>query len=110
MMLRVPLDYRTTQHISNAVRSSGHFHILHQDDPMMVRSLAYVSFPAPTMVPRSVTYREFADFGGVRISWSAPVYVLSADFVDVLPADEDPMPFDGNPHPLLGQMHLNNHN
>ena len=62
------------------------------------------------MVPRSVTYREFADFGGVRISWSAPVYILSADFANILPADEDPMPFNGNPHPLPGNMQFNNHN
>ena len=62
------------------------------------------------MVPRDVVYHEYGDFGAIRVSWTTPVYVLSADFADVLPVSEDPMPFDGNPHPLPGQMHLNNHN
>ena len=110
MLLGVPLDYRRSQYLANVISTFGRFHHWHQDDPMMVRSLVYVSFPAPTMVPRSVTYREFADFGGVRISWSAPVYILSTDFADILPADEDPMPFNGNPHPLPGNMQFNNHN
>ena len=55
-------------------------------------------------------YREFADFGGSRISWTAPIYIFSADFADILPPDEDPMPFDGNPHPLPGHLQFHNHN
>ena len=47
---------------------------------------------------------------GSRISWSAPIYIFSADFADILPPDEDPMPFDGNPHPLPGHLQFNNHN
>ena len=46
---------------------------------------------------------------GVKVSWTALVYILSADFADALPADEDQMPPDGNPHPLPGQMMQNNH-
>ena len=57
-----------------------------------------------------MSYREYADFGGARISWTGPVYILSAYFEDVLPADEDPMPFNGNPHPLPGNMQFDNHN
>ena len=37
-------------------------------------------------------------------------YILSADFADIFPADEDPMPFNGNPHPLPRNMQFNNHN
>ena len=110
MLLGVPLDYRRPRYLADVISTFGRFHHWHQDDPMLVRSLAYVSFPAPTLVPRSVTYREYADFGGARISWSAPVYILSADFADILPADEDPMPFNGNPHPLPGNLHFENHN
>ena len=110
MLLGVPLDYRRSQYFADVISTFGRFHHWHQDDPMLIRSLAYVSFPAPTLVPRSVTYREYADFGGARISWSAPVYILSADFADVLPADEDPMPFNGNPHPLPGNLQFDNHN
>ena len=70
---------------------------------MLVRNLAYVSFPAPSLVPRDVVYREYTNFGGARISWTAPVYIMSTDFANVLPADEDPMPLDGNPHPMPGE-------
>jgi hypothetical protein len=40
----------------------------------------------------------------VRHSWTAPCFILSANFADVHPADEDPMPLNGNPHPLPLQL------
>ena len=110
MIVGIPLDYRRTQYIADAISTFGRFHHWHQDDPLLVRTLAYFSFPATTLVPRDVVYREFADFGGSRISWSAPIYIFSADFADILPPDEDPMPFDGNPHPLPGHLQFHNHN
>ena len=73
MIVGIPLDYKRTQFISDAISTFGRFHHWHQDDPLLVRTLAYVSFPATTLVPRDVVYREFADFGGSRISWSAPI-------------------------------------
>lgn len=109
MILGIPLDYRCTDYIADAISTFGHFHHWHQDDPRLVRTLAYVSFPAPSLVPRDVVYREYANFGGARVSWTAPIYILSAEFVDMITADEDPMPFDGNPHPLPGHMHFDNH-
>ncbi|KAM0868987.1 hypothetical protein ACQ4PT_040951 [Festuca glaucescens] len=33
-----------------------------------------------------------------------------ADFADIVPADEDQMPLDGNPHPMPGQMLQHEHN
>lgn len=32
-------------------------------------------------------------------SWSVPVYILDGHFPDAFPAEEDPVPFDGEPHP-----------
>jgi hypothetical protein len=43
-------------------------------------------------------------FTRIRRSWTAPVYIRTFDFADVIPANEDPMPVDGNPHPLLGAL------
>jgi hypothetical protein len=40
----------------------------------------------------------------VRESWTAPCYILDDVFTDVLSPDEDPMPFNGNHHPLPGQL------
>lgn len=67
-------------------------------------------FSCPAHVPRDIVYREYADFGPTRVSWTAPVYVLSAEFADILPADEDQMPFNGNPHPLPGHLFFDNVN
>ena len=37
------------------------------------------------------------------VSWSAGCYILSGEFSGaMIPADEDPMPLNGNPHPLPG--------
>lgn len=110
MLLGIPLDYHTTQYILDVVSTFVRFHLWHQDDPRMVRTLVYASFPCPQQVPRDVVYREYADFCATRISWTAPVYVLSAEFADILPADEDQMPFNGNPHPLPSQMQFANVN
>lgn len=37
--------------------------------------------------------------GGMGRSWAVPVYILDGHFPDAFPADEDPVPFDGEPHP-----------
>jgi hypothetical protein len=54
-----------------------------------------------------VVIGKFSTVGGVCESWTAAVYILTADFADALPADEDQMPLDGNPHPLPGQLQNN---
>uniref|UniRef100_A0A8I7B6R8 DUF7597 domain-containing protein n=1 Tax=Hordeum vulgare subsp. vulgare TaxID=112509 RepID=A0A8I7B6R8_HORVV len=38
------------------------------------------------------------------VSWSAPVYILGVAAAEILPNDEDPMPLNGNPHPLPGHL------
>jgi hypothetical protein len=35
---------------------------------------------------------------------------LTADFVDIVPPHEDQMPLDGNPHPIPGNMFMDNNN
>ena len=78
-----------------------------EPDLRLVRSLAYASFPDNIMVPRSVVFREYANWGGIIVSWSATVYILTDNFAEaMLGADEDPMPLDGNPHPMTGHVPL----
>ena len=37
------------------------------------------------------------------VSWTACCFILTGEFVDAMVSmDEDLMPLDGNPHPLLG--------
>ena len=72
----------------------------------------YANFPANTLVPRDVVFRQprVGRFAGTRHSWTAPCYILSSEFADVHPDDEDPMPMNGNPHPLPGQLIADNNN
>jgi hypothetical protein len=104
MFLGIPPDYRNDFDISNAVSSFGKFHYWNHQDPITERALVFASFPSPQLVPRDVVFAKFASVGGVKESWTAPVFILSADFADALPADEDQMPPDGNPHPLPGNL------
>jgi hypothetical protein len=53
---------------------------------------------------------KVARFSGLRHSWTAPVYILSAEPAGIHPADEDQMPLNGNPHPLPGNLHPDNLN
>lgn len=50
-------------------------------------------------VPRSLVVSCGTLIGGMGCSWSIPVYILNGHFPDAFPANEDPMPFDGVPHP-----------
>ncbi|KAM0827262.1 hypothetical protein ACQ4PT_068312 [Festuca glaucescens] len=108
MMLGVHPDYRNDYDIAHAVATFGQFHTWNSNDPVKDRVLVYASFPSPQWVPRDVVFNKFATVGGVKESWTAPVYILSADFADALPADEDQMPPDGNPHPFPGELQQNN--
>ncbi|XBI27174.1 hypothetical protein VPH35_051698 [Triticum aestivum] len=75
MFLGVPLDLRNTENLRAAVNTFGQFHHWVSDDPYLVRSIVFASFPEDFLVPR-----------------------------DQMPQDEDPMPIDGNPHPLPGHL------
>jgi hypothetical protein len=108
MFLGVHPDYRNDLDIANAVSTFGQYHTWNNNDPVLERVLVYASFPSPQLVPRDVVFGKFSSVGGVKESWIAPVYILTADFADILPADEDQMPPDGNPHPLPGHLLHNN--
>lgn len=49
-------------------------------------------------------FRQFANIGGAMASWTAAWYILTSAFAEQLPADEDMMPLDGNPHPMPGEL------
>jgi hypothetical protein len=100
MLLGVPPDYRNDLDIANAVSTFGKYLHWNNEDPLKSRVLVYASFPSIASVPRDVVIGKFSTVGGVRESWTAAVYILTADFADALPGDEDQMPLDGNPHPF----------
>jgi hypothetical protein len=51
--------------------------------------LFYAAFPSPQTVPRDVAFGDYATVGGSRQGWTTACYVLTADFADAAPADED---------------------
>ncbi|KAE8786133.1 hypothetical protein D1007_40036 [Hordeum vulgare] len=102
MFLGVHLDFCNTNDLRAAVNTFGEFHHWVSDDPYLVFSIVFASFPDDILVPRSVTFCEYAAWGGARVSWSAPLFILGAGFAEQMPNDEDRMPLNGNPHPLPG--------
>ncbi|KAK1618561.1 hypothetical protein QYE76_024078 [Lolium multiflorum] len=108
MFLGVHPDYRNDFDIAQAVATFGQYHTWNSNDPVTDRVLVCASFPSPQLVPRDVVFGRFATVGGARESWTTPVYILTADFADAMPADEDQMPPDGNPHPFPGELQPNN--
>ncbi|CAM0956790.1 unnamed protein product [Alopecurus aequalis] len=107
MFLCVPPDYRNTQDIINAVSTFSKYLSWNLNDPIKSRVLVHAEFPSVTRVPRDVVFNKYSSVGAIRESWTVPLYVLSAVFADDLPADEDPMALDGNPHPLPGGLFHN---
>jgi hypothetical protein len=104
MVLAVPLDFRNDYDIANAVAAFGKFHSWHQDDIIKERTLINATFDSPALVPRDIVFGNYSAIGGVKETWTAPVYILGANFAEQLPADEDQMPLNGNPHPLPGNL------
>jgi hypothetical protein len=107
MILGIPPDYRNNLDIANAISTLGKFHTWNSVDPIKCRALVYALFPSPAHVPRDVVFGKFATVGGVKESWTALIYILTAEFADALPGDDDPMLFNENPHPLPGNLQFN---
>jgi hypothetical protein len=110
MLLSVPLDYRNDYDLANAISSFGKLLHWHQDDALLERTICYVAFQSEAKVPRDIVFTKYASVGGVKESWTAACFILTAEFADELPHDEDQMPLNGNPHPMPGllQPDLNN--
>ncbi|KAE8807960.1 hypothetical protein D1007_15640 [Hordeum vulgare] len=108
MFLGAPLDLRNTNDLRAVLNTFGEFHHWVNDDPYLVRSIVFAYFPDDFLVPRSVTFSEYAAWGGARVSWFAPLFILGPAFAEQMPNDEDHMALDGNPQPLPGQLEQDN--
>ena len=96
MFIGIPLYYRTTEFILQAIGTFGKFISWDSEDPHFVRTLVEASFPNMPLVPGDVVFGDYAEWGGAQVSWTAAWYVLGVDFANQMPNDEDPMPLDGN--------------
>ena len=98
MFLAFPLDFQKDLFIRAAVAPYGRLLEWYRDGNKS-RILAQVLLLSPDRVPRSLIVSRGTMLGGTGRSWAVPVYILNGNFPDAFPADEDPVPFDGEPHP-----------
>jgi hypothetical protein len=72
--------------------------------------MVYVTYSSTELLPTDVVFCQplVAIFNGIRRTWTTHVYILSAEFADVIPANEDPMHMNGNAHLMPHIVHDNN--
>jgi hypothetical protein len=63
MILVVPLDFRNDYDTAGAVAPFAKFHHWHQDDEVLERTLVYVTFTSPALVPRDIVFGNYANLG-----------------------------------------------
>ena len=98
MFLAFPLDFQKDLFIRAAVAPYGQL-LEWYGDSNKSRILVQVLLLSPDRVPRSIIVSRGTQIGATGRSWAVPVYILNGRFPDVFPADEDPVAFDGEPHP-----------
>ncbi|CAL4989039.1 unnamed protein product [Urochloa decumbens] len=101
MFLAFPLDYQMMDFVRAAIAPFGRL-LNWVPGPNKSRILTNCLVLSPERVPRSVVISQGSVLGGNGRSWSLPVYILGGHFPDAFPGDEDPVPDNGNPHPVHG--------
>jgi hypothetical protein len=98
MFLAFPLDFQKDIYIRAAVAPYGRL-LKWYRDANKSRIVVQVMLLSPDRVPRSLIVSRGTLIGGAGHSWAVPVYILNGHIPDAFPADEDPVPIDGEPHP-----------
>lgn len=107
LILTFPLDYQTMEFFKAAVAPFGSLLSWHEG-PNKSKSLLDCLVLTPERIPRSIVVSRGSQLGGNGESWTAPVYIIGGQFPDDFPGGEDPVPADGNPHPLHDHvLHVN---
>ncbi|KAM0922234.1 hypothetical protein ACQ4PT_006329 [Festuca glaucescens] len=106
MMLNLPMDYHNEEFlrelVAKFVKMRGWIH----DNPTPARTMVRCAYVGTHDVPRSMVIIEPQRYGGTVVSWTVPIYILTSEPGDVLPADESPEPVNGNPHPQFFVGHI----
>lgn len=101
MFLAFPLDYQLEEFIKATVAPFGIKLYWHQGLNKS-RTLVRCLILAPERVLRSLVISQGTTLGGNGRSWTVPTFILGGILSDEMPGDEDPIPADGNPHPIHG--------
>lgn len=102
MFLCFPLDYQTKGYIEQAVNLFGTVVTWTSNTRCKSRVLVRCSMLHISKVPRSILVCKPAMVGGAGQSWTVPIFILNSSNNEHVPADEDMIPDDGNPHPFPG--------
>lgn len=102
MILGFPLEYRSLEHVDQAVSSFGKMLRWRNPPNRLGYVLVKCLYNEPQSVPRSLVFRQGTRQGS-GWSWSAPVFILNWEHPDELFPEHDELPADGNPHPLPAQ-------
>jgi len=109
MFLSFPLDYQLLDFIKAAVAPFGRL-ITWIEGPNKSRVLVKCLLLSLNRVLRSISVSQGSLVGGMGRSWYVPVFILNGHFPDDFPPEEDPVPFDGNPHLAHDLVHNANPN
>lgn len=108
MFLAFPLDFQKDLYIRASVAPYGRLLAWYTNENKS-RILVQVLVLSPDRVLRRLVVSRETLIRGMGRSWSVPIYILNGHFPDAFHADEDPVPFDGEPHPEHGPVVLGPH-
>ncbi|CAL5065434.1 unnamed protein product [Urochloa decumbens] len=103
LVLAFPLDYQTMEFFKAAVAPFGRL-ITWYEGTNKSKTFLDCLVLTPDRIPHSFVVSQGTVLGGNGRSLTAPVYIIGGQFPDVFPANEDPVPVDGNPHPAHGHI------
>lgn len=98
LILGFPLDYQTMEFFK-AAAPFGRLLSWHEGQNKS-KSILDSLVLYPERIPHSIVVSRGSELGGNGFSWTSAVYIIGGHFPDGFPGDEDPVPVDGNPHPL----------
>jgi hypothetical protein len=110
MFLAFPLDFQTREIISQVVGLFGSVINWIDNARCCSRLVLRCKVTLVSRIPRSIIISEGNPMGDHGHSWTVPVFVLNSAQNDVMAGDEDPVPGNGNPHPVHLQQNVNNGN
>jgi hypothetical protein len=99
IFLAFPLDFQTREIISQVVGLFGSIITWTNNSRFRSRIFLRCRVTFISRIPRSLIIAKSGCVADSGLSWLVPVFVLDSTLNDVLPAVEDPIPPNGNPHP-----------
>lgn len=102
MIINFPLEAWRPDKVRESVNGFGKFLTWNMDMTNRARILVKIRVPDLLDIPVSHVICGSLDDIGHGQSWTVAVYILHADLLGAIGGDEDPIPPNGNMHPMPG--------